>query len=114
MTYHMFFGFNLSPGADVRQAARSLENLTRHLVEIDLLQSVTPLQIRDRHPVLDTANDMTQTYFATMTFRDRAQADACVAHVYEWSDPTDHLHKGFIGLTTDQVFICFEDQHRIS
>lgn len=111
MAYHMFFGFNLTPGVDPAEAGTALRRLADRLIGMGLLVSVTPVFKRSAHPVLDTAGDMPQSYFATMSFRDRTQADASVAHIHDWSDPTDSLHKSVIGLTTDQVFICFEELH---
>ncbi len=111
MSYHMFLGVNLDPRASTDDAVQAFANFAQHLTEHDLLLAASPLQKRDLHPVLDTARDMPQSHFATMTFRDRQQADAAVSHFYDFADPTDRLHKGFIGLTTDRFFVCFEDLH---
>lgn len=111
MAYHMFFGFNLKLDAGTEEVGKAFQTFAQHLIETDLLQSASALQKRDKHPVLDTAENINHSHFATMSFRDRVHADAAVEHFYEWTEPTDHLHKSFISMTTDHFFICFEDTH---
>ncbi len=111
MAYHMFFGFNLKPGVDTGAGHDALRAFADRLIDLDLLQSMSPIATRHAHPVLDTARDAKQTYFTTMTFRDLEQANTSVTHIYEWTNPTDGLHNTVIDQTTDQIFICFQDPH---
>ena len=111
MAYHMFFGFNLAPGTTIDAAGEALRAFADRMIAAGKLVSVTPIGQRHRHPILDTAKGIDLDYFVTMTFRDLAQANASVKHIYGRSEPTDSLHNSVIGLLTDAVFLCVESPH---
>ncbi|MEL6236506.1 MAG: hypothetical protein AAFR46_19085 [Pseudomonadota bacterium] len=109
MAYHMFFGFCLRERVAAGEVAEALQRLGARLIACDLMLAITPMARRDRHPVLDTEPENPRAFFATMVFRDRAQADAAVAH-FEARDPvTAPLHAAVIRRITEASFLCYQE-----
>lgn len=111
MTYCMFFGFNLAPGTPLSTLDAALSDFAERLIAKGLLTSITPIGVRHRHPVLDTASMVEPDYFATMHFAGRAQADTAVTHFYGPPGATEDLHRSVIALTRDAIFLCYETAH---
>ena len=109
LSYHMFFGFDLGPDVDEAAAWQALDDLTQALIAADVLLSTAPVAKRQHHPVLDTATHIASAFFTTMTFKDKAQADAAVKLIYAKSPDTDDTHNAFIDLVKDPFFLCFDD-----
>lgn len=109
MPYHMLFSFNLADGTTTDEVQTALTVFNDQLVDLDLLHSTTPLARRHRHAVLDTAPDNPHEFFVTMRFRDLAQANDAVSHIYDRDRQTTPPHLDLIRLTSDPVFICFQD-----
>lgn len=111
MAYQMFFWFNLGEGHTLERVREDLRAFAEVLISEDLLVSMSPVFTRHLHPVLDTATDIGQQYFTTMTFRDLQQANASVKRLYGPAGQTGSLHNGVIAQVTDAVFLCAQDTH---
>ena len=109
MAYHMHFGFNLAEGVERDDVAVELALFNARMVELGLMEGTSPLGVRHRHPVLDTAADSPHDYFVTMRFRDLSQADAAVALFQSGGLGAVVPHARLIRMTRDAVFICYQD-----
>jgi hypothetical protein len=58
---------------------------------------------------MDTDDERDHEYFFITSFRDRAQCDLAVEHIYLHSEPADTRHKTVYAKVMDPVFICWED-----
>ena len=107
--FHMLSCFNLKPGATVDEFRQSVAEFNLHLEKLDLVQSTGPLGRRQTDTIMDTDGERDQEYFFIMTFRDRAQCDRAVEHIYSLTEPDDAVHKAVYAMIEDQIFICWED-----
>ena len=107
--FHMLTCFNLQPGQKISDFQRTIAGFSTHMQKLDLLQSLSPVGLRQTDTIMDTDTERDHQYFFTMSFRDREQCDQAVAHIYPHEEPTDHLHKAVYAGIKDQVFICWED-----
>jgi len=107
--FHMLSCFNLRRGEELSDFQRAIAAFSEHMLSLDLLQSTSPIGRRQTDTIMDTDTERDHEYFFTMTFRDRAQCDLAVAHIYPHEAPTDDLHSAIYAGIKDQVFICWED-----
>ena len=107
--FHMLSCFNLKPAGTVDEFCRSVADFTAHLKKIDLVQSTGPVGRRQTDTIMDTDSERDHEYFFIMTFRDRAQCDRAVEHIYALTEPEDAVHKTVYAMIDDPVFICWED-----
>ena len=107
--FHMLSCFNLKPDGTVDEFRRSVADFTAHLKKIDLVESTGPVGRRQTDTIMDTDSERDHEYFFIMTFRDRAQCDRAVEHIYSLTEPEDAVHKAVYALIEDPVFICGED-----
>ncbi|MEO0761848.1 MAG: hypothetical protein AAFZ09_08560 [Pseudomonadota bacterium] len=107
--YAMHVLFDLKPGVGVDEVEAAFGAFTAHLQALDLVVETTPVARRDRHPVLDTDHARGHGWFASMRFRDRAQADRAVARISEAHGDTLALHRAAFALVADPVFFCTQD-----
>ena len=107
--FHMLSCFNLKPGITIEDFSRSLAELDRYLKESGLVQSTGQIGRRDKHPVMDTDSERDHEYFMIMAFRDRAQCDRSVEHVYSNDEQGESVHRNVWQKVDDPVFICWED-----
>jgi len=107
--FRMLTTFDLEPGTTIDEFRARLERLTRHLVELDLVESVGPVGRRQRHDVMDTDAERDHEFAFLMNFRDRAQCDRSVEYVYAGTEPADSIHRAVYQSIRDPVFSCWED-----
>ena len=85
------------------------------MIELDLVNSVSTIGRRSRHPIMDTDKERNQEYYFTMTFRSRQQCDQAVNYIQTGNRSSDSsveqdLDHHFVGLNiTDAIFTCWED-----
>ena len=107
--FHLLSCFNLKPDRTVQEFRRSVADFTAHLKNIDLIHSTGPVGRRQTDTIMDTDSERDHQYFFIMTFRDRAQCDQAVQHIFSRSEPEDSVHKAMHAMIEDQIFICWED-----
>ena len=107
--FRMLTTFDLEPGTTIDEFRARLEQLTRHLVDLDLVDSVGPIGRRQRHDVMDTDAARDHEYAFLMNFRDRAQCDRSVEYIYAGSEPADSIHRSVYGVIRNPVFSCWVD-----
>ena len=100
---------NLDDGETIEGFVGALDKLNEHLIEADLIVSTGPVGRRQRDTIMDTDEERDHEYFFLMSFRDRAQCDLAVAHMYRKQEPTETLHLAAYRQIEDPVFICWED-----
>ena len=107
--FHMLSCFNLKPGVTTEVFQLSLAAFDEHMKSIGLVQANGCIGRRHRHPVMDTDNERDHEYFFVMTFRDQAQCDRSVEHVYAGEEPGFSIHHEVWQKVDDPIFICWED-----
>ena len=107
--FHMLTCFDLRPGIELGDFRQALANYTAHLHELDLVESNSPVGRRQSDTILDTDSERNHQFFTTMTFRDRAQADAAVGYIKSHSEPSHSIHHNVYSKVQDQIFICWQD-----
>ena len=101
--------FNLKPGESIESFRDALGELTAHLKEKSLVDTVGPIGLRQRDTIMDTDDERDHQYFFIMSFTDRAQCDRSVEYMYREEEPADTLHKRTYGKIEDPVFISWLD-----
>lgn len=107
--FRMLTCFNLKPTETIDGFCAALDRFSSHLRDIDLVQETGPVGKRQRHEIMDTDEERDHEYFFLMAFRDRAQCDRAVGHMYSGQRPGDTIHKDVYSRIKDPVFICWED-----
>ena len=107
--FHMLTCFNLAAGEEINDFQIVLTNFASHMQNLDMLESTGPIGLRQTDTIMDTDEERDHQYFFTMSFRDRAQCDRAVEHIYSHVEPHESLHTALFGGIRDQVFICWED-----
>lgn len=107
--FHMLTCFDLKPGVSIEDFRGALAAYTAHLREIDLVDRSSPIGIRQSDTILDSDGERDHQYFTTMSFRDRAQADAAVDYIKSREKPGDEIHRAVYSKVQNQVFICWLD-----
>ena len=107
--FHMLTCFNLKPGIELGAFRTALADYTAHLQELDLVECTGPIGERQSDTILDTDGERHHRYFNTMSFRDRAQADAATDYIKAHEEPGHSLHIAVHSKSQDQIFICWQD-----
>ena len=107
--YQFISCFNLKAGITAEDFNQSLLEFKNHLLEENLVDSVSALGKRDRHPVMDTDDERDHQYFFTMAFTDRAQCDRAVKYIYAHTEPGHTVHETMYGKIQDPVFFCWDE-----
>ena len=107
--FHMLSCFDLRSGVTIDEFRQSLDALTKHLQDIDLVHSTGPVGRRQRHPIMDTDSERDHEYFFIMSFRDRAQCDRAVDYIQPRQEPGNSIHEAVYSKIAEPVFICWED-----
>ncbi len=107
--FHMLTCFNLRPGIELGVFGKALADYTAHLQELDLVEINSPIGQRQSDTILDTDGERHHQYFTTMSFRDRAQADAAVDYIKARTEPGHSIHHAVYSKVQDQIFICWQD-----
>ena len=107
--FHMLTCFDLRLGIELGAFRKALAVYTAHLRELDLVESNSPIGRRQSDTILDTDGERDHQYFTTMSFRDRAQADAAVEYIKAHTEPGHSIHHAVYSKVQDQIFICWQD-----
>jgi len=107
--FHMLSCFNLVASTPLEDFRAAMETFTAHLKEKGLVHESGPIGRRQTDTIMDTDDERDHEYFFIMSFRDRAQCDRSVAHIYEHKEPGDSIHEAVLSKVADPVFICWED-----
>ena len=101
--------FDLKPKHSITEFQKSLNNYTAHMHELDLVESHSPIGLRQSDTILDTDNERKQKYFMIMHFRDREQSDKAVDYIKNLKEPAKSLHSNAYSKTHNLIFISWED-----
>ncbi len=107
--FHMLTCFDLKPDIEIGTFGEALAGYTVHLQELDLVASNGPIGRRQSDTILDTDGERHHQYFVTMSFRDRAQADAAVDYIKAHAEPGHSIHHAVYSKVQNQIFICWQD-----
>ena len=107
--FRMLTCFNLAASETIDEFCTMLERFSDHLIELDLIHGMDPVGRRQRDTIMDTDDERDHEYFFLMSFRDRAQCDRAIEHIYAQDQPADSIHKAVYARIKDQIFICWED-----
>ena len=107
--FHMLSCFNLKPGITIDEFRQSIGDFRAHLEDMDLVQSIGPIGRRQSESILDTDGERDHQFFFITSFRDRAQCDRAIEHMYSHGTPGDSVHKGVYAKIKDEIFVCWED-----
>jgi len=107
--FHMLTCFNLKPDIEFGDFRAAYAEFVEHMRILDLVDRTGPFGQRQSNTILDTDGERDHQYFVTMSFRDRAQSDAAVAHIQRLDEPTLSIHKAIYSKVEKPVFICWQD-----
>ena len=91
--FHMLCCFNLKPEVRLETFRKAFAEFTLHLQKQDLVESSSPVGIRQSDTILDTDGERDHQYFSIMSFRDRSQADAAVNYIGKHGMSPDTSHR---------------------
>jgi hypothetical protein len=107
--FHMLTCFNLKPDIDIGDFRTAYTEFVDHMRGMDLVDHTGPFGQRQSTTIMDTDGERDHQYFVTMSFRDRAQSDAAVAHIQRHDEPTELFHKAAYSKVENPIFICWQD-----
>ena len=107
--FRMLTCFNLKPDVSIDEFHRAIDDLNTRLIELDLIDSVSPIGKRQKDTIMDTDEERDQEFFFIMNFRDRAQCDRAIVHMYSSDVPTESAHANVQMMISDEIFICWQD-----
>ncbi|MEM7633672.1 MAG: hypothetical protein AAF299_03865 [Pseudomonadota bacterium] len=107
--FHMLCCFDLKPEFQLADFRQAFADFTAHLRAHDLVESSSPVGIRQADTILDTDSERDHQYFSIMSFRDRIQADAAVDYIAVNGMSEDTTHHITYAMVDDPVFICWQD-----
>jgi len=110
--FQMLTCCNLKPGVELAEFERRLAEFTAHMVGLGLCEGCGPVGRRQADSGLDTDAERTHEFFFLMDFRDRAQADASLAHIHEMGQRNVPTHLEVFRRVTDSIFICWDQDSR--
>ncbi len=106
---HLHTSFDLAPDVSIADYQKALDEFSEDMLARGLLQSTGPIMERCHHPVMDTDEDRAHQYFFVMTFADRAQCDAAVAHIKAGDTDSDPIHRAVYKDIIHPIFSCWVD-----
>lgn len=107
--FHMLSCFDLKPGENITAFRHAYTDFVEEMKQANLVECTGPVGRRQNDTPMDTDDERQHTYFALMSFRDRAQVDAAYAHIMRHIEPGEASHGAVYGKVQDPVFICWED-----
>lgn len=107
--FHMLSCFNLKPDIQLADFRKAFADFTAHLQEQGLVESSSPVGVRQADTILDTDGERDHQYFSIMSFHDRVQADAAVDYITVNGMSADATHHIAYAMVEDPVFICWQD-----
>jgi len=105
---HMLSCFNLREKIEIEIFLNSLLLLEEHLKKKNLLESVSSISKRHRHPIMDTDKTDFQ-YFFIMRFKDLVQMEESVKYISDETEPGLSLHQNVWKKIETYNFNCWED-----
>ena len=105
----MHTSFDLANGTSIEEFRDALNAFSELMIAKGLVVSTGPIAERCKHPIMDTDDQRSHQYFFVMSFADRAQCDAAVAHIQSAAADSDPVHKAVYANITDPVFSCWID-----
>ncbi len=107
--FHMLNCFDLKSGVTIDDFQQSLTRFTSHMRELGVVESMSPIGRRQRHPIMDTDSERDQEYFFILSFRDRDQCDRSIDFITPQSEPQESIHNAIQSKIENAIFICWED-----
>ena len=107
--FRMLTCFNLDASGSIDEFSTMLDRFSGHMIDLDLVHGIDPIGRRQRDTIMDTDDERDHEFFFLMSFRDRAQCDRAIEHIYAQDQPADSIHKAVYSRIKDQIFICWED-----
>lgn len=107
--FHMLSCFDLNAGVTIEEFAESNNLFLIRMQELGLVQSISPIGRRNRHPVMDTDKERNQEYFFTMSFLNEKQCNDAVECIYSANEPEESIHGSISSKVKNQIFVCWED-----
>jgi len=107
--FHMLVCFDLKPQVSLGEFKDSISKFSKHLEELGLAAGVSPVGKRQSDTPLDTDKERAHQYFATMSFRDRAQANAAYDYLKQHIEPGHGIHRAVNSKAANPIFICWAD-----
>lgn len=107
--FHMLTCFDLKPVVTMREFEDALDSYLEHMRALDLVLGRDPIGERQSDTIMDTDDERAQRYFFLMHFRDRAQCDLAVEHMYRHDPDTDRIHDAVYAKAENMIFICWQD-----
>ena len=101
--------FDLKPELSIVDFQKSLDAFVEHMRVLDLLESNSPIGLRQTDTILDTDEEREHKYFMLTHFRDRAQSEKAVEYIEKCVEPGDSIHKEVYSKVQDPIFICWQD-----
>lgn len=107
--FHMLSCFDLKPEFTLDDYQQSLDDYTEHMRKLGLVESKSPIGLRQSDTIMDTDDERNQQYYVIIQFRDRAQSDEAVDYIKKHEEPGDTIHKEVYSKVQNLVFICWQD-----
>lgn len=101
--------FDLKPEIPLEDFQQALADYTAHMHELGLVESNSPIGLRQSDTIMDTDDERKQNYFMLMHFRDREQSDSAVTYIKSHQEPGDSIHKNVYSKVHNLIFICWQD-----
>ena len=101
--------FDLKPKHSIEEFQKSLTDYTAYMHALDLVESHSPIGLRQSDTILDTDDERKQKYFMLMHFLDRGQSDKAVAYIKSLEEPAKSLHTNAYSKTQNLIFISWKD-----
>ena len=101
--------FDLKPKHSIEEFQKSLTQYTAHMHALDLVESHSPIGLRQSDTILDTDDERKHNYFMIMHFRDREQSDKAVTYIKSLEEPAKSLHTNAYSKTQNLIFVSWED-----
>ncbi|MEO0620998.1 MAG: hypothetical protein AAF183_02120 [Pseudomonadota bacterium] len=100
---------DLKPGVDLAAFEGHLARFTEYMTAEGLCLGCGPLGHRQASSGLDTDEERQHSLFFLMDFRDRAQADAALAHIDALGLRNVPTHLEVFRQVANPIFICWAD-----
>ena len=107
--FRMLSCFDLRPEDDIADFSAAYREFVDEMRRLDLVVDSGPVGERQNDTPMDTDDEREHRFFAVMSFRDRAQADAAYDHILQHFGPADEAHNRVFPRVTRPVFICWQD-----
>ena len=106
---HLHTSFDLSPDVSLVDYQAVLDRFTADMLARGLIVGTGPIMTRCHHPVMDTDEERGHQYFFVMSFTDREQCDAAVAHIKAGDPDSGPVHRAVYKDIICPIFTCWSD-----